>query len=92
MAAFHAAQAILFERTGQVHKTHSGVRAAFGLLAKNSPSLGGDLGRFLARGYNLKDIADYRSAPMIDMATAEAAIRHAKSFVDRITTALDDGA
>jgi uncharacterized protein (UPF0332 family) len=90
MAAFHTAQAILFERTGQVHKTHGGVRAAFGLLAKDSPLLGGDLGRFLARSYNLKDIADYRSAPAIDMATAEAAIRDARTFVDRITIALDD--
>jgi uncharacterized protein (UPF0332 family) len=92
MAAFHAAQAILFERTGQVRKTRSGVRAAFSLLAKNSPSLGSDPGRSLARGCNLEEIVDCRPAPAIDMATAEAAIRHAKSFVDRTTTALDDGA
>ena len=88
MAAFHAAQGILFERTGRVHKTHSGVHAAFGRLAKAEPMLGVDLGRFLAQSYDLKDAADYRLAPMITADMAEEAIRKAKHFVARVEAVL----
>jgi uncharacterized protein (UPF0332 family) len=48
MAAFHAAQACLFERDGRAPKTHSGVHAAFGLLAAGEAGLGRRLGSFLA--------------------------------------------
>ena len=33
-AAFHAAEAFIFERTGKVAKTHSGVRSEFARLDK----------------------------------------------------------
>ena len=34
LVAFHAAQALIFERTGGTPKTHQGVRWQFGALAR----------------------------------------------------------
>lgn len=34
LAGFHAAQALIFEKTGKTSKTHSGVQAQFAALAK----------------------------------------------------------
>jgi hypothetical protein len=39
LAAFHAAQALIFERGGKVPKTHHGVHAQFSRLAKNEPRI-----------------------------------------------------
>jgi uncharacterized protein (UPF0332 family) len=38
-AAYHTAQALIFERTGRVAKTHSGVRSEFSRLAKDDPGI-----------------------------------------------------
>ena len=40
LAAFHAAQALIFERNAKVPKTHRGVHAQFSRLAKDTPELG----------------------------------------------------
>ena len=37
LAAFHAAQALIFERTGKIAKTHRGVHSEFARLAKQEP-------------------------------------------------------
>ena len=37
-AAFHAAEALIMERTGKIAKTHSGVRAEFARLLKGTPT------------------------------------------------------
>ena len=37
LAGFHAAQALIFERTGKIAKTHRGVRNAISRLAENVP-------------------------------------------------------
>lgn len=81
MAAFHAAQACLFERDGRSPKTHSGVHAAFGLLAAHEPVLGRRLGSFLPRAYNLKDISDYSTTRTVSEPQAGAAIRAAADFL-----------
>jgi uncharacterized protein (UPF0332 family) len=39
-AAFHAAQALVFERTGKIAKTHSGVLGEFAKRAKDTPGSG----------------------------------------------------
>ena len=39
LAAFHAAQAVIFERTGRVVKTHRGVQSEFLRLTKTTHSL-----------------------------------------------------
>jgi len=58
-AAFHAGEALIFERSGKVAKTHSGVRT---LLASVLPRTEVDarvLLTFLARAYKFKEIGDY---------------------------------
>ena len=67
VAAFHAAQALIFERTGKVAKTHMGVHALFGQLVKEEPQLDDTLPGFLKRTYNLKAVADYETGPDSDM-------------------------
>ncbi len=39
LAGFHSAQALIFERTGKVFKTHSGVQNEFLRLTKDEPEL-----------------------------------------------------
>ena len=85
-AAFHAAQALIFERTGKIAKTHKGVNAEFARLVKDTPQLDNSLPRFLQRAYNLKAVADYETGPDsdIDSDRAAAAIEDARKFVDAI--------
>ena len=59
LAAFHAAQAFIFDRTGKIAKTHTGVRSEFARLAKDDPGIDRAFPSFLARAYNLKTAADY---------------------------------
>ena len=72
LAAFHAAQALLFERTGRVVKTHRGVRTAFARLAEEDSRLDKTLTRFLARGYQQKEIVDYAIGPQSFISETEA--------------------
>ena len=59
LAGFHAAQALIAERTGKDAKTHKGVHAQFARLTRNEPRLGRELRQFLAQAYDIKSIADY---------------------------------
>ena len=49
LAAFHAAQALIFERTGKAAKSHRGVHAAFSRVATEEPQMPTDIRRFLAQ-------------------------------------------
>jgi uncharacterized protein (UPF0332 family) len=60
LAAFHAAQALIFEQTDLIAKTHSGVRARFALLSKADTRIDAELRSFLARAYNFKAVAGNR--------------------------------
>jgi hypothetical protein len=40
LAAYHAAQALVFQATGKAAKTHSGMRTLFARVAKDDPSPG----------------------------------------------------
>jgi uncharacterized protein (UPF0332 family) len=53
LAAFHAAEAYIFERTGKAAKTHRGVRGQFSRLAQEA-SIEREFLTFLAKGYELK--------------------------------------
>ena len=55
LAGFHAAQALIFERTGRTAKTHRGVRSAFARLSKDDPRLDRSLSQFLGSGYRRKE-------------------------------------
>jgi len=59
LAAFHAAQAYIFEKTEKILKTHNGVRAEFLRLTKDLPERSDLLRNFLAQSYGLKTAADY---------------------------------
>lgn len=54
LAGFHAAQALLFERTARIAKSHSGLRTTFARLAKEDPRIDRHFTRFLARAYKAK--------------------------------------
>jgi uncharacterized protein (UPF0332 family) len=83
LAAYHAAQAFIFDRTGKIAKTHSGVRSEFSRLAKNEPSLDRRFLAFLAQAYALKEAADYGTGPSakVPPERAAAAIETAAHFI-----------
>jgi uncharacterized protein (UPF0332 family) len=91
-AAFHAAEALIVERTGKVAKTHSGVRTEFARLLKDTPHEERALLIFLAQGYKYKEIADYGVGPAAVVTDEEAgdAIGAAARFIDRVAALLID--
>jgi uncharacterized protein (UPF0332 family) len=90
LAGFHAAQALVFERTARVAKSHRGLRTAFARLAKDDPRLDRSFTRFLARAYKSKEITDYGIGRQAVVTTAEARemLGLATQFVDRMTDIL----
>lgn len=89
-AMFHAAEALIFERTGKAAKTHSGVRSLLAQLTRHLPSPDRDLAGTLARAYEHKDLADYGTDPtrVITDATATETISSASHFNDRVAALL----
>ncbi len=92
LAAFHAAQAFIFDRTGKIAKTHTGVRSEFARLAKDDPRIDRTFPTFLARAYNLKTAADYAVGleAAVTLGEAEEAIETAARFIACITTLLTE--
>ncbi len=89
-AAFHAAEALIYEASGKPVKTHRGVRTEFARLTRDrlvpSPSLTG----LLARAYQYKEIADYgasRSTTVL-AADAENLLASATEFVQWVEAIL----
>ena len=91
LAAFHAAQALIFERAGKVPKTHRGVHAQFARLARDRPNIGTELSRFLSQAYDFKAVADYEIGPdaTVPLELAWTAIKSAEVFVDRVVELLE---
>lgn len=89
-AAFHAAEALIFDRTGKVVKTHKGVRTEFARLTKDDPHVPRAMMAFLADGYRYKEIGDYSVNPdeVVTMANAETAITSATAFLDCVAAIL----
>ncbi len=90
LSAFHAAQAVIFERTGRVIKTHRGVQSEFLRLAKDDPTFTPDQRVFLSRAYNLKTTADYDpgSEAVLAAEEASAALSAGRGFIDAVRRAL----
>jgi uncharacterized protein (UPF0332 family) len=86
LAALHAAQALIFERTGRVAKTHRGVHGQFLRLVAEDARVDPGLRRFLSEGYRMKSTADYEIGPeaVIPVEEAAAAIATAGRFVDTV--------
>ena len=62
LAAFHAAQALIAERTARSMKTHRGVHSEFARLTRDDAFDSG-LRTFLSRAYEFKSTADYDVGP-----------------------------
>jgi uncharacterized protein (UPF0332 family) len=90
LAAFHAAQALIFERTGQVAKTHRGVHGQFLRLVAGEPRIDARLRRFLSEGYRLKATADYEVGPeaVVPLKEAADAIGIASRFSETVAELL----
>lgn len=92
LAGLHAAQALIFERTGRIIKRHRGVRNEQWRLTKNDPRFDIQLQAFLGRAYNLKEIADYETGPGSGVSDelARSTVATARRFVDLITELLNE--
>jgi uncharacterized protein (UPF0332 family) len=90
LAGFHAAQALIFERTGKTAKTHRGVRNMLARLLENDPSLDRSLTQFLGRAYQRKEVADYGLGPsaFVTESDAHELIEGARQFIAQIAAIL----
>jgi len=90
LAGLHAAKAFLFERSGEITKSHKRVRAEFGRFTKDDPHFDQELRAFLGRTYDLKALADYETGPgsKISPERAHVAIQTARRFVECITSVI----
>ncbi len=90
LAGLHAAQALIFERTGRIIKRHRGVQSELRRLTKNEPCFDLELRTFLGRTYSLKAIADYETGPGSHVPTesARGAIETARRFVEVVAALL----
>lgn len=85
LAGFHAAQALISERTGRIARTHGGVNSRFNLLTRGNPRVDDELRGFLGRTYNLRALADYETGDArVTIEEAQGAIRTARRFVDTV--------
>jgi uncharacterized protein (UPF0332 family) len=86
LAGFHAAQALISERTGKAAKTHKGVHSELHRLLKDLPGVDDATRIFLSQAYNLKAIADYETGPGSEVPPdqAKASVEGAKLFVAKI--------
>jgi len=86
LAGFHAAQALISEKTGRAMKTHSGVNAELHRLTKDDRRVEPEQRTFLGRTYNLKSIADYETGPSAEVSSEQAAeaVRTSKRFVAKM--------
>ncbi len=83
LAEFHAAQALIFERTGRSLKSHHGVHTEFLRLTKDDVRIGAEFRIGLSQAYNLKAVADYEIGPeaKISAERATAELARATRFV-----------
>jgi uncharacterized protein (UPF0332 family) len=95
-AQFHGAQALIFERTGKIAKTHKGVQTLFHRLIKQEAAIDSGLAGDLSASYHFKEAADYETgaAGAISSGDAAEAIRTANRFlaiIKGILEAVPDG-
>lgn len=90
LAAFHAAEALIFERTGKVVRTHRGVQSEFLRLTKDDPSFTPEQRIFLSQAYNFKSVADYDTGPEVELSAEKAstALTNARALVNAVDRAL----
>ncbi len=86
LAGFHAAQALIVERTGREAKTHKGAHTEFARLTRGEPRVDVELRQFLPKSYDMKALADYGVGTLADVSAerASAAIQTAARFIECI--------
>ena len=87
-AMFHAAQALIFERTGKVAKTHKGGGRLFHQLARAESGFITGLPVELTSAYRYKELADYETGSIITRQDAVDTIGKAEHFVAQLQHAL----
>jgi uncharacterized protein (UPF0332 family) len=89
-ARFHAAQALIFERTGKVGKTHKGVHREFHRLSQAEPTLPLGIAAELTQSYRHKEIADYDTGrrPLVTPEESTESTAAAEKFVAAVRNAL----
>ena len=89
-AEFYAAQALIFERTERVAKTHKGVRRLFHQLAAAETGMDPRLAGDLTHGYQFKQLADYEAGTdaSVSLEDAADAIEVAVHFVASVRQSL----
>ncbi|MBX3500691.1 MAG: HEPN domain-containing protein [Alphaproteobacteria bacterium] len=81
-AMFHAAVAVLEARGIEPPRTHRGLVARFGELAKSLGDDAREMGRLLARGLDRRVIGDYSVSEVLTPEEASEARDRAERFVD----------
>jgi uncharacterized protein (UPF0332 family) len=91
LAGFHAAQALIFDKTGRAVKRHNGVKTEFHRLVRGDARVDDELRAFLGFAYNLKAIADYQTGPGPDVSPelAAEAIQTARRFVAKMAELIE---
>jgi uncharacterized protein (UPF0332 family) len=86
LAAFHAAQALIYEREHRSLKTHHGVQSEFAWLIKDDLTVTAELRGFLSRAYAFKTIADYDPLTALPPTKDDVrlALQTAVQFVDEV--------
>jgi len=86
-AAYHAAEALIIERTGKVAKSHSGVRSEFSRLLKDTPNIEKELLKFIGQAYKYKEVSDYGVGQGVVISHEEAieAINDAARFIELVS-------
>jgi uncharacterized protein (UPF0332 family) len=90
MAAFHAAQALIFLRFGKKPITHGGVHALFGKIAIEEGCIDRGLARFLAEAYTLKENADYCHEYIVTFEEATETVHMADAFVRAVARLVEE--
>ena len=73
LANFHMAQALIYETTERVLKTHRGVQTEFARLTRDGQGIDKELRATLSRSYDFKAFADYFSGPVASISPEQAA-------------------
>jgi uncharacterized protein (UPF0332 family) len=83
LANFHMAQALIYETTERILKTHRGVQTEFARLTRPDPGIDKELRAVLSRSYDFKAFADYFSGPVASISSEQAAeaVATARRFV-----------
>lgn len=92
IAALNAVRAVIFERTGDAVKTHSGARSRFHELIRGGMAFDRDLVAFLGESFEVKQQVDYGPLPSLTASQAARFVEFATRFVAAAKKLCGEGA